>query len=243
MRKIVVCILLMVFSFTIYAQDYDEDFVIVVKDKNEGRIFLGFDSHNTRIDQGNGKYSGTHIAGVLGYECKKQNDFYFYLRTLWGGGHLKGTLGGASFSEYNHLSSTDGRLGWSFPYGQDEEYLITPYVGVAYDSDMKALGSGNFQGHHWWMLIAVNFDWRVFPELYLGLNLQSRWKSRVTPADLISGDESLDWLFEIPVTYKFNDIWSISFVPYYFRARFEKSSDQHVTNRRWGGRLETGYSF
>ena len=106
--------------------------------------------------------------------------------------------------------------------------------------------------------VGVLFDWRVMPQFQIGLNVEaliSVWGKLKLMQDDTTLQEgkfknTVNWMFELPLTWQFSPTWDLTLVPFYswfdnkpknntdFTEEFEKFSDSNA-----GVRLEIGYRF
>ena len=66
--------------------------------------------------------------GWLGYEYNRPWATYFSVRGYYGGG--RGTLD--SINYFSHNWFVEGRLGYQFTFGQEDQFSFTPYAGYGY---------------------------------------------------------------------------------------------------------------
>lgn len=263
MKKLIGCVaaLAMFVGGALWAQQADDQTDVKVATRaGDSRVFAGVDWNHNRGKQGTDKMSGNPWGGVVGYEYIEADYLYFHVKGYWGGGRMKGTEGGSEARSYDHAWFVDGRIGWMFGLGQENEFGIAPYVGIGYDTVRASFNLPSEQKikeYGWWLPFGIYFDWNVVPEFNIGLNAQCRWdfnqkmevKSGTNAGNSTKGKHRFNWLFELPLKYQLTSEWDLNLVPYYMHERFVPKTNttafgtDHMKDTIWGARLELGYSF
>ena len=231
------------------------------------RVFVSADCNHVIWKHGSyGKTKANPWFASLGYNFKQRDDIYLHFSTIWGGGKYKGH-GSYNFQSFNHALAIEGKIGFMFGLGNEKEFGVTPYLGMACLSKRVAVAQPNsfhLKNHSIAIPIGVLCDWDVTPEFNVALNVQARfnssnkWKVRDCSASsgLIPGIKEkvknhVNWYFEIPMTYQLTNEWDICFVPSYFNGKetikdavnsIGTSSSVHKYSS-WGARIELGFSF
>jgi hypothetical protein len=253
------------------------------------------------------------MSGWAGYEYSRPDATYLCLRGAWGGG--KGDWDKSNEHVFEHQWFAEGRVGYQFSFGMDDEFGFTPYVGFSFHSTSSSEASktrtvtdtadnstltGTFSNKEKTRKqdvdVGILFNWNVMENWSVGLNLEafidvwgrSKTDFDVSQVTIVNADgttlitptttdfsrtihlkSEINWLAELPITYKVNSQWDFSFVPFYnwnkinpdlnndtytvtgsdaagdtYTLVIKDTYTKHkITAQNSGARLEIGYRF
>jgi hypothetical protein len=73
--------------------------------------------------------------GWLGYEYNRPWATYFFVRGVWGGG----SGDHENLHAFTHNTFIEGRLGYQFTFGNEDQFSFTPYAGYSYIQNQTRL--------------------------------------------------------------------------------------------------------
>ena len=278
MKKLIGCIVVALVTLAgsaIFAQD---DGLVITDREGPSRVYGGFGIYHAEVKHAGEKVALNPIFGVLGYTYKSPDDFFADIKGSWGGGKFdgkykyEGASSAVTMKGFKHSFDMIGRFGWMFPFGQEEEFGVTPFLGLAYFNDKDTISKnsslineefyGKVTTYGYYIPVGVLVEWKVIPEFTVGLCAQINYtiSTKVDPkgtkgdGSTVSGSthkmkKAFGWAVELPMTYQLTSEWDVSLVPSYEFGKLKpKQTSSYPIHKEYklhdyGARLEAGYSF
>ena len=209
------------------------------------RVFIAPEYKFRKWEFSTGPNGSQNMWGIVGgYQHLASNDIFVRLLASYSEGLTK--QGNTLW--YDHEWEVELEGGYTFAFGCNCAWKVTPYAGLNYFQDDETISGGPNKeiigSIPVGLLVGydINCRWNVQAraqanfEVYRKLNFSGPW---------LDMSKKTDWLAELPVTYHITPCWDFSLVPFYSFAPnsdFNFSSEWGSINT-YGARLEAGYSF
>ena len=237
------------------------------QDVNSGYVSGSLGYCHMAITHAGEKAKVNHILGILNYKHKNHNDIFVDVKGMYGGGlhggkhKYKDATDAVDLKTFVHQFGIQGRFGWMFPFGQEEEFGIVPYLGVGYFGDKGSVSKsetlkekefyGKIKTHGFYVPVGVLLEWKVVPKFVVGLYTQVEYvfdfkmESRGYKCTNETGPvvekvsknymikNTFSYFIELPMTYKLTEEWDVFVVPCYgFIETKLKETTSHILHSK-----------
>ena len=149
------------------------------------------------------KIDGWMWAARAGYEYMNANDIFFRAEGFWRGGKVESdekdfstfnvdgsaiTVNG-KFDSYAHNYGANGRIGYMWDFGQEQQFAFAPYTGIGYygqrasfsegaltgTGDFLAGQGGQWQARSWYVPVGVYLHYAMGEEFCVGLFAEAQF--------------------------------------------------------------------